>query len=107
MTRPHTPHTPVTGKQRGVSAQRGTPTMLTRSKYQIFPPHPSARREALKASIADRGVDKATVWDEQGNLLDGWEREFVCQELGVNCPREVRQFDNDAEKGLALGLTLG
>ena len=71
---------------------------MERSKYQIFPPHPLASREALKTSISHRGVEKPTTWDDENNLLDGWERETACAELGITCPREVRHFDTEIEK---------
>jgi hypothetical protein len=73
-------------------------TPLPRSKYQIFPAFPPDRREALETSIRPHGVERATVWDDEGNLLDGWERETICQEEGIACPREVRHFDCEAEK---------
>jgi hypothetical protein len=73
-------------------------TPLCRSKYQIFPIHPADRRAALKISITEHRVQQPTIWDDQGNLLDGWERERLCQELGTTCPREVRHFDNEADK---------
>src|ERR1700722_11194068 len=71
---------------------------MIRSQYQIFPPHPLAGRDALKASITQHGVERATTWDDQGNLLDGWERESICEELAIICPKEVRQFGSEADK---------
>jgi hypothetical protein len=52
----------------------------------------------LRASIERRGVDEPTTWDEQSNLIHGWEREAASAELGVTCPREVRHFDSEADK---------
>jgi hypothetical protein len=69
-----------------------------RSKYQIFPPLAADRRAALAASIARHGVEHPTVWDDDGNLLEGWEREAICRELGIGCPRVVRQFDCEVDK---------
>jgi hypothetical protein len=73
-------------------------SVIQRSKYQLFPPLSLDRHEALRHSIAHRGVDEPTTWDDQNNLLHGWEREAACVELGVSCPREVRHFDSEAEK---------
>jgi len=73
-------------------------TPLRRSKYQIFPVHPPSRRAALDASISHHGVENPTVWDDEGNLLDGWERETICGEKGITCQREVRHFDSEADK---------
>ncbi len=71
---------------------------MKRSPYQIFPPHPPDRHEALDRSILAHGVERATVWDDQGNLLDGWERESICETHGLRCPREVRHFESKADK---------
>jgi hypothetical protein len=71
---------------------------VSRSKYQIFPPIPPDRREALRTSIARHGVENATVWDHQGNLLDGFERETIGAELKLHCRRETRTFTSEAEK---------
>src|ERR1022692_387260 len=68
-----------------------TPTLpLLRSRYQIFPPLPRDRRAALDESIVAHGVESPTTWDDQGNLLDGCERENICAAHGIRCPREVR-----------------
>jgi hypothetical protein len=71
---------------------------LPRSRYHIFPPLPPDRHEALKTSITQHGVETSTTWDDKGNLLDGWERETICNELRITCPREVRHFDSEADK---------
>jgi transposase-like protein len=52
----------------------------------------------MDESIDRHGVQTPTTWDDEGNLLDGWEREVLCQEKGVACPREVRHFYSEAEK---------
>ena len=72
---------------------------------QILPPLLPAEYEALKASIASEGVQVAVVVDPDGNLIDGLHRQEVCNELGINCPTEVRQFESEAEK-LELALSL-
>jgi hypothetical protein len=61
---------------------------VRRSRYQIFPPHPPDRHDALAQSIQDDEAETATVWDDEGNLLDGWERESICEAHGLCCPRE-------------------
>jgi DNA modification methylase len=71
---------------------------IPRSKYQFFPQHPPDRQEALDHSVRDHGVERATTWDQDGNLLDGWEREIICEKHGLRCPREVRQFESEADK---------
>jgi hypothetical protein len=52
---------------------------------------------ALDHSVVDHGVERATAWDHEGNLLDGWEREVICEKHGLRCPREVRQFQSEAD----------
>jgi hypothetical protein len=39
---------------------------------------PSDRHDALNQSVVAHGVETATTWDDEGNLLDGWERETIC-----------------------------
>jgi hypothetical protein len=81
-------------KMSGVS-KTGT---VRRSTYQIFPPLLADRHEALERSIVAHGVETATTWDGEGNLLDGWERERICEVHRLRCPREVRHFESEAEK---------
>jgi hypothetical protein len=75
-----------------------TSTTTARSKYRIFPSHTPQERESLKASIAERGVDVLGITDQDGNLLDGWERDGICTELGIPFPLEIRHFASEAEK---------
>ena len=76
-----------------------------KSKYNIFPDLMPAEYEALKASIAKRGVDVPTIVDEEGNIIDGWHRKRACDELGIFCPQEVRRFGSAQEK-LELAVTV-
>lgn len=78
--------------------QKHKQTPIKRTRYQIFPAHPRAVRRAMDESITHHGVQTPTTWDDEGNLLDGWERETLCAGKGINCPREVRHFDSEAEK---------
>jgi ParB-like chromosome segregation protein Spo0J len=84
--------------KRSTKARPASPFPLPRSKYQIFPAHPAPVHERLKTSIAHHGVENPTVWDDEGNLLDGWERKAICEALSTDCPREVRDFGSEAEK---------
>jgi len=71
----------------------------------LLPPLTSDEYERLKASIADRGVDVPSIVDEAGNTIDGFHRQKACDELGIFCPREVRQFPTEEDKyELALRL---
>ena len=68
------------------------------SPYRIIPDLLPEEYEALKASIADRGVDIPIIVDQDGNIIDGFHRQRACDELGIFCPREVREFASEAEK---------
>ena len=61
-------------------------TEMHNDPLRIFPLHTAERHEALKTSIAQHGVERATIWDDQGDLLDTWERAGTCEEAGVFCP---------------------
>ncbi|WP_166831555.1 ParB N-terminal domain-containing protein [Thalassoroseus pseudoceratinae] len=78
---------------------------MTTSDYQFLPPLLPEEFEALKTSIAERGVDVPIIVDQDGNVIDGYHRERACDELGIYCPREIRHFDNETDK-LELILSL-
>ena len=71
---------------------------MERPKYHILPDLLPEEYESLRASVADRGVDIPIIVDEKGSTIDGFHREKACDELGVFCPREVREFTSEAEK---------
>ncbi|GIV52238.1 MAG: hypothetical protein KatS3mg038_2759 [Candidatus Kapaibacterium sp.] len=60
--------------------------------YEDLLPHLSEEEfEALKADIAQRGVQVPVEYDEHGNILDGHHRVRACHELGIkDWPRIVR-----------------
>jgi hypothetical protein len=75
--------------------------------YQLLPPLRDSEYEALKADIAEHGVQYPIVVDEHGAVLDGHHRMRICQELGISPPIEVRAGLTDDEKhDLALSLNL-
>ncbi len=57
-----------------------------------------AEYEALKADIAARGVKIPVEVDEDGNILDGYHRVQICEELGIEWPKLVRTGLSEAEK---------
>ena len=60
-------------------------------KYQLMPDLSPEDYSALKADIAERGVQVAIEYDEDGNVLDGHHRLRACSELGITqWPRVVR-----------------
>lgn len=71
---------------------------MTTLPYHILPALLPEEYESLRASIAERGVDIPIIVDQEGNIIDGVHRQRACDELGIYCPREVRQFGSEAEK---------
>ena len=71
---------------------------MSNNRYQFLPDLLPDEYEALKASIAERGVEVPVIVDQDGETVDGFHRERGCGELGVFCPKEIREFANEAEK---------
>ncbi len=71
---------------------------MNRSPYQILPDLLPDEYESLKATIAERGVDIPIIVDDKRNIIDGFHRQRACDELGIFCHREVREFRSEAEK---------
>jgi ParB-like chromosome segregation protein Spo0J len=68
-------------------------------KYQLLPELPPEQFEALKASIAERGVIVPVVVDEFGAIIEGHNRARACRELGINdYPVDVRSGLSEVEK---------
>lgn len=75
-----------------------------------YRPHPLAERfpmmdqpafEALKADIAERGLENS-IWLFEGKVLDGRNRYRALIELGIFSPGHCEQFDGDAEAAAAF-----
>lgn len=75
-----------------------TISICKEQKYQILPPLLPEEFDSLKASIAERGVEVPIIVDQDDQKIDGFHRWRACDELGVFCPKEVRQFETEAEK---------
>src|SRR5690606_26376855 len=68
-------------------------------KYQVMPPLTDEEYEALKADIAQRGVQVPVEYDEDGNILDGYHRVRACLELGItDWPKVVRRGLTEEQK---------
>ena len=63
-----------------------------------LPPLSNEEYAALKASIAQVGVQQPVVVDAAGQTVDGVHRRRVCDELQINCPTVVMDFANDLER---------
>jgi transcriptional regulator with XRE-family HTH domain len=76
-------------------------------RYQLLPPLSPEEYAALKADIEARGVLVPVEYDEDGNILDGFHRVQICQELGRDWPRAICQGlteDQKLERALQLNL---
>ena len=59
--------------------------------YQSMPPLSHVEMAELRASIEAHGVQVPVIVDEYGEILDGHHRMKLAAELGIECPREVRE----------------
>lgn len=67
--------------------------------YQVMPELTADEYAELKADIAERGVMVPIEFDEMGNVLDGYHRLKICDELGIkDYPRVIRAGMTENEK---------
>jgi len=66
--------------------------------YQLMPPLSHIEMAELRASIERHGVQVPVIVDEHGAILDGHHRQKLAAELGVDCPRVVREGLTDEQK---------
>src|SRR5260370_13125007 len=67
-------------------------------RYQIMPPLLEGDRRRLKESIERKGLlkDKVPEVDENGRLLDGFNRHEICAELGISYkPKRITDLAED------------
>lgn len=69
------------------------------STYQLLPALSPEEYQALKSDIAKHGVQVPVEYDDEGNILDGYNRVRICQELGITeWPRIIRPGLSEEEK---------
>lgn len=69
------------------------------TNYQVMPELTPEEYAELRADIAERGVMIPIEYDEQGNVLDGYHRLKICEELGIkDFPRVIRAGMTESEK---------
>lgn len=57
---------------------------MEKHKYNFFPEMLPDDYKRLKCDIADNGYDESyPIWFYEGRVLDGWNRERACAELGI------------------------
>jgi hypothetical protein len=59
-------------------------------KYQFIPDLLPEEYKLLRASIAQRGVDIPIIVDKKGEIIDGFCRQRVCEELSQLKNRLIR-----------------
>lgn len=64
----------------------------------LLPPLTPGHFDALKASISHQGVSSPILVDQQGEVIDGFARLAICEELKIDCPRIVQHFESDEER---------
>jgi ParB-like chromosome segregation protein Spo0J len=75
--------------------------------YQLLPPLTAEELAALRDDIAANGVMVPIIVDQHGVIIDGHHRQHIAAELGIPCPKVVREFATDEERReFALGLNL-
>jgi ParB-like chromosome segregation protein Spo0J len=77
-----------------------------KNQYQLFPPLSDEEFTALKADIAERGVQVPVVKDEAGNILDGFHRVRACEELGIKDYPILRPLNLSHEQKLEYALNI-
>lgn len=74
---------------------------MKRHKFNIFPEAKQEDYERLRQDIADNGFDASQpIVIYQGDILDGWNRQKACDELGVNPVHET--FKGSDEEAIAF-----
>jgi ParB-like chromosome segregation protein Spo0J len=91
---------PFSFADKGETSHKGDGAMqMVAEKYQVMPPLTDEEYEALKADIAERGVQVPVEYDEEGNILDGYHRVRACLELGItDWPKIVRRGLTEKQK---------
>lgn len=78
-----------------------------RDLFQVMPALTDDEYVALADDIAANGVRVPVVEDQHGRLLDGHHRRRIAVDLGIDCPVDVVEVDDDTEaRNLAYTLNL-
>ncbi len=65
---------------------------MSRGKYQFFDALRPEELTALREDIRERGCFCPIEVDEKGNILDGYHRVQICDELGIKYSKVVSKF---------------
>ena len=73
--------------------------------FQFMPPLLPSEYASLTESIRQYGIQVPVLVDENGAIIDGHHRDMIAAELGIDCPRDVREGLSDSVKRtLAISL---
>jgi len=76
-------------------------------QFQVMPPLSADEYAALKADIAERGVQVPVSLDQAGRVLDGHHRKQIAEELNLPYDRLIQVVADDEEaRAVALKLNL-
>jgi len=67
-------------------------------KYQVLPPLSNDEYQALKEDIAENGILVPIEVDEHGEIIDGYHRAKICEDLGIPYPMIVRAGLSEQQK---------
>lgn len=67
-------------------------------KYQVMPDLSPEKYQELKASIIKNGILVPIEVDEEGNIIDGYHRAQIAQELGIECPSNTKHYPDENAK---------
>lgn len=70
------------------------------------PPLTADEVAQLRASIVRDGVQYPVLVTGSGRIIDGFHRQQICAELGVKCPTEIRDVDDETADRLSVTLNL-
>jgi N6-adenosine-specific RNA methylase IME4 len=71
---------------------------MMRKSYQTMPPLTEEEYAALKADIAEHGCEVPVILDENGDILEGYHRVQICEELGIEYPVKYKKGLTELEK---------
>jgi phage N-6-adenine-methyltransferase len=71
----------------------------------LIPDLSVAEYNSLTELIRSQGVRVPIIVDQDGKIVDGRQRDRICKELGIDCPRVVQHFASEAER-LQVAITL-
>ena len=64
-----------------------------------------AEYNSLRELIRSQGVRVPIIVDQDGTIVNGRQRDRICKELGIDCPRVVQHFASKAER-LRVAITV-